>query len=577
MNILKVGLIAISMAFSPVVLAKPKPLSLAMLQQQETANVEGILYTLCSMPKKSTDEPVYLYHLKTADGNYTQVFFPKDYKIPESGSKVIIKRAFMLGSLKGIYATGDLQTLEAPSFKYDGLGEKKVLVGLINYSDKPTANTATIASYTSLYNTVKTGFWSQSFNNITINSTILDKIILTSKSTDACDGTFLYSSMDQLKAAATARGVDPTQYAHFQLILPSTAGCGWCGLGSVGGPYTWINACNSYSTVGHELGHNIGLMHSNSYTGCDANWKNCTNNEYADGASLQGVAEGEFTAVHKQKLKWLDNASSNPRSQLVTESGSYFIEPLETLTTGVKTIKFLRASGEYYYVEFRQPLNYDTRINTSYHKSLGIHYLADNSTASWRLKNVGIGGSFVDPGFPGGGLTISLISYSANGANVNVQIGGVPPVTPTPTVVPTIVPTKTPTVVPTIVPTKTPTVTPTINPTVTPTVTPGSVVFKVVPGQPSYNYDPTRTIWSSVSVWIQNNNKPVINAPTNYRVYNQNNKMIRELNKNTDSNGYIKFGLPIDASTTPGTYKVIITSTISAKKYVSEPTYFVIK
>ena len=543
------------------------PSNLRSLAQQEVADLEGELSTLCSMPKKG-GKVEFLHFIATKDGKHIQVFFPADMKLPESGSKVKIKKAFMVGNSKEIYAT-ELAMIEAPAFKYDGLGEKKVLVNIINYSDKPTQNTATTASYETLYDKIKTGFWAQSFNNITINHTTQDKMIVPQKSTDTCDGTFIYALIDEAKKQATANGIDVTQYAHIQMILPPTNSCGWCGLGSVGGPYTWINACNSYSTVGHELGHNFGLMHSNSYTGCDANWKNCTNNEYMDGASLQGIAEGEFTAVHKQKLKWLDNDPKNPQSQLVTKSGNYFIEPLETLTTGVKTLKFQRAPGEYYYLEFRQPLNYDKSINTTYHKSLGVHFLADNSTASWRLKTIGVGANFTDPGFPLGPLTISLIDYSANGANIMVQVGSIPP----PTATPTVTPTKTPT------PTCTPTVNPTITPTVTPTPPPPSgVSFNIVPGQSEYTYDADKVIWSSVSVWIKNNNKPVVGSLTNYAVKNSAKKIVYRVNARlTDRNGFVKFGLPINQSTTPGTYWVYINAIVNEQKVYPNPVTFVVK
>jgi hypothetical protein len=283
-----------------------------------------------------------------------------------------------------------------------------------------------------------------------------------------------------------------------------------------------------------------------------------------------GVAQGEFTSVHKDKSAWFDGSSTNPRTQLITASGTYTIEPLETVTNGLKVLKFERASGEFYYVEYRQPINFDKNINSVYHKSLGIHYGTSNSTASWRLKTIGVGGSFVDAIYPNGGLSIKLLSYNASGAQVQVDIGSVPPVTPTPTVVPT------KTVNPTVVPTKTATPTPT--PTVTPTTPPpGNVVFNVSPGQWVYKYDPTRTIWSSVSVWIKREGTVVVNAPTNYRVYTPANKLYRELNKNTDTNGYIKFGLPIDKTTTVGKYKVVIKTTINKIVYTSEPTYFEVK
>ena len=431
------------------------------------------------------------------------------------------------------------------------MGVKNVVVAIVNYADKPDGNKASEASYAGIYKQVKEGFYAQSFNNISIEAKILDKVNVTQKSTDTCDGTFLYNMQNEIKAQAVARGVDAASIQHWQIVLPPTNGCGWCGLGSVAGPYTWINACNSYSVVGHELGHNFGLLHSNRFDNCDAkNWKTgCSNVEYGDGASLMGTAEGEFTALHKLKLKWLDQASSDPQTLFVKQSGTYKIEPIETLTTGIKALRLERAPGEVYFVEFRQAINYDAKINNIYHKSLGIHLWMNNSTASWRLKTIGVGQSFVDPSFPGGGLTIALESFSASGAVVKINFASNPP-------------TATPTVKPTINPTSTPTVTPTVNP-------PTGINFFIAPKQQEYQYDSKRVFWSSIDVVIKKNDKPLNKIKTDYEILNEQGKSMRKLQKSTNVDGYAKFGLPIDKYMLPGKYRIRIAATIDKKVVVA--------
>lgn len=554
---------------STVGLAKPKGAdfvkmnersAIQMLANNPINELEGTLETLCARGKRDT--VLFMHFVKQDDGKRVQVYFPENMQTPQSGSRVKIKRAYSLSSTE-FYAADVAEVVSKYTSPYNGLGEKKVLVAIINYADKPT-NPATFDSYTGIYKTVRDGFLSQSFSNVTINETIMDKVLVPQKSTDACDSAFLYGMVDSIKAEAKVRGLNVADYQHFQMVLPSTNNCGWCGLGSVFGPYTWINACNSYSVVGHELGHNFGMLHSNRFDNCSTNdWKTgCSNIEYGDGASLMGVAEGEFTAVHKAKIKWLDNLPQNPQTQLIKESGVYSIEPLETMSNNVKALKFERAPGEYYFVEFRQPLNYDKKINATYHKSLGIHLLMDNSTAAWRLKTIGVGQSFVDPSFPGKGLTITLLSYDTSGAKVKVDMEVVPP-----TATPTVPPTKTPTV--------TPTKTPTVKPTVTPTVPPSVVNFKIVPAQSVYKYDSTKTFWSSVSIWITNSaNKPLQGLTANYKVYMQDGKLFRQLDKVTDGSGFAKYGLPIDKYSTPGKYKIIIKTTVQKINYTSAPAYF---
>lgn len=540
----------------------------AIVEQGQPEDIDGTLEVLCSADKRSN--LTFMYFVKNDRGERSEIYFGKNVQIPEAGTRIRMKAYRVVDGRSKVRAMfvpemDSVTVKQLNNEPYSGLGEKKVLVYLINYADKPAANKATVAQYSTIYSNLKTFFWEQSYNNITVNGTLFaDYITVPQKSTDACDGNFIYGLIKSAQETVKANGVDPAAFEHHQFVLPPTNGCGWCGLGSVRGPYTWINACNSNSVVGHELGHNFGLLHSNRFDNCStSDWKTgCTNAEYGDGASMMGVAEGEFVGLQKEKLAWM-------KSILVNKSGEYTIEPLETLSGNPKVLRIDRATGESYYVEFRQPIGFDTKINSLYHKNLGIHYGSSNSTASWRLKNIGVGQEFADPTAK---VSIKLLSYSAAGAKVAVNFGDI--ITPTPTASPTVPPTKTPTVVPTATPTNPPTVTPTATPTVTP---PPSVVFKVVPAYSEYQYNPDRTVWSSVSVWVSKDGKPAANVPTNYKVFYADGKLYRELTKNTDAKGFIKFGLPIDKSTVPGKYTVKVKSVINKVSYVAAPVYFEVK
>src|SRR5206468_520380 len=90
------------------------------------------------------------------------------------------------------------------------------------------------------------------------------------------------------EAAAAAAGVDVSTYVHRVYAFPSNAACGFSGTATVGGnpSRAWINgpANMSLATAGHELGHNLGLLHSHSLV-CDGTTMvgPCTTLEYGDG------------------------------------------------------------------------------------------------------------------------------------------------------------------------------------------------------------------------------------------------------------------------------------------------------
>jgi hypothetical protein len=151
-------------------------------------------------------------------------------------------------------------------------------------------------------------------------------------------------------------------YKRLVYLFPG-AGCGWWGMGSVGGSpsRTWVNGSFDASVVSHEMGHNFGLMHSHALF-CDhvSVGSGCATIEYGDSFDVMGAAATpvHFNAVQKDLLGWLNYGVSPPITTVQT-SGVYIIDPYESVGNDPKALKVKTPVGDWYYVEYRQALGFD--------------------------------------------------------------------------------------------------------------------------------------------------------------------------------------------------------------------------
>ncbi len=121
--------------------------------------------------------------------------------------------------------------------------------------------------------------------------------------------------------------------------------------------------------VVHELGHNFGLGHAN-YLDCgnEVIGDQCGIIEYGDPFDLMGGAtlieffgfmSGHYSTYNKKVVGWLDEENIFEASDDV-----YLIEPLETMSDGIKSLKVPIPNTENsYYVEYRRPIGYDYPID----------------------------------------------------------------------------------------------------------------------------------------------------------------------------------------------------------------------
>jgi M6 family metalloprotease-like protein len=287
----------------------------------------------------------------------------------------------------------------------------------------------------------------------------------------------------------------------------TTLNCPFDGLGNVGvapkqtpdgvvtNSMTLVAMKNNTSTVpimslvvAHELGHNMGVHHASALncgsqslatSGCS--YQNNPQLEYGDLFNVMGNRVAHMSAPHKEFIGWL------PANQVqeVNSSGSYTILPMANSGTGLKAIKIPRGNGDYLYIEYRQPIGFDSQIgnvaNSDIFQGALLHTLASpNQTllidasppmeipftfSPALLPNR----AFTDPVT---GVSVMVTSVATSGLTVQVAYPGttLPPVTiPTVTVSPTIIPSIS--VTPSLSPSQIP-VTPTVSTSPSPTVSP---------------------------------------------------------------------------------------------------------
>lgn len=172
------------------------------------------------------------------------------------------------------------------------------------------------------------------------------------------------------QAAVTTQGHNLDAYDNLVFVSPAQS-CPYGGLGMVNGRFSWvfINSANSLTytqpIAEHELTHNFGTMHANSYycqhAGSGATLgDSCEHNEYGDPYDVMGYDIYHGHTYHSNNdllevLGWL------PSSQIQTISGSgdYSLYPQERNDSSIKSLKILRSYDQYnvpqyLYIEYRQ-------------------------------------------------------------------------------------------------------------------------------------------------------------------------------------------------------------------------------
>jgi len=353
------------------------------------------------------------------------------------GDIVLDSSTLMLaaGSETGVVTDGTAATNSAT------FGAQSTLVVNINFSDNSSQPWTPEQARSTVFDQASDFIHENSFGQTWLSGDVTPWLTLPISSA-SCDTTSIVSAAQQ---AAIAAGYNTDAYNRLVYAMPFTSGCGFSGVGSVGGSKSimLINGSMYWFTVAHEMGHNLGLYHSHALEcGSEITGSNCSNDEYGDGVDIMGRVSAQFTAFQKERLGWLDSRHLlTPNS-----SGIYELEPYATLPGNLpKALKIPKGtdpvSGEpaWYYVEYRQGSGYDSILagNANVQNGVVVHTgITNQGNSSYMLDMTpGSAGSNYtdtrDPALEVGqqftdaeqAITLATEWVDGSRASVNVQFG----------------------------------------------------------------------------------------------------------------------------------------------------------
>jgi len=317
---------------------------------------------------------------------------------------------------------------------------KNVLVLMFNFSnDRSTPWTQSYANGIVFSNpsSVAAYYSEESYGQMTITGTVTPWLQISNDNSGCAYSTWANSA----NSAASNAGYNPGSYTNVVYAFPNTSSCGWAGLAYLPGSQSFTNGEMDLRVVGHELGHNFGVHHANSYnctSGSTRVWladtPSCSSTEYGDPFDVMGSSSWRHEDnFHLGQFGFLSASDK----QDVTGSGTYQLGVVEQSASTPKVLRVARGNtGWYFYLEYRQPYGtyFDNfspgdpvvngvTIRMAYdYSSLTQSQLLDTTpgTSGFSDAALAVNRTVADPV---ANVSFTTLSVSSTGASVQITFG----------------------------------------------------------------------------------------------------------------------------------------------------------
>jgi len=331
---------------------------------------------------------------------------------------------------------------------YVTTGTRKILVIMVDFSDIPGGAVSQTIAQASL-DDVTAFIRSNAFNQLNFIAKDVTPVLRMPQT----GGYYAnhgdpYQLMQDARNAAASAGFNSSNY-DYDVITFANIGFPWGGLGFVGAKGSWVQGNFHRGVTAHELGHNFGNWHANSWVSSTVVGTDGTHMEYGNPFDVLGNAGNYPRNHHSANFKYLNGWLPNAYIHTVTADGTYRIHAQDfggnldpARKYAIRIPVSIYADGETmdYWLDFRQGYTGNSatangavlKWGNDFGTSRASRLLDTQPDTLGNMEDAPllVGRTFTDPARS---LSITTLAKGGSGADtyldIQIGFGSTPPVT----------------------------------------------------------------------------------------------------------------------------------------------------